>query len=128
MRRAGRGDHCAEPVPGQAAAQVKGFHRHPGAGKTLQPHGPPSECGDHAGLRADDRRDLDPGYRHRAASAVRPAVLGLGAARRWRGGGVFDHRRHVVADPDRYRAVRDQDRRPDVHPVTDLPVPRRWLG
>ena len=103
VRRAGHGDHCAEPVPGQAVAEAENLHRHPGPGKTLQPHGPPGECGDHAGLRADDRRDLDPGHRHRVAGAVRLALLDFGAARRWRGGGVLDHRRHVVADPDRHR-------------------------
>jgi len=34
----------------------------------------------------------------------------------------------VVTDLDRHRAVRDQDRRPDVYPAADLPVPRRRLG
>ena len=128
VRRTGLRDRRAEPVPRQTAAETEDLHRYPGAGKTLQPDGPLSERGDHAGLRADDRRDLDPGHRHRAASAVRPAVLDLGAARRWRGGGLLGHRRHVVADPDRHRPVRDQDRRPDVHPAADLPVPRRRLG
>jgi SSS family solute:Na+ symporter len=82
----------------------------------------------HADVCGDALCHLGAGHCHRDAGAVHPAVLAGGADWRRRGGGVFRCGRHVVADADRHRAVRDQDHRPDVHPAADLPVPRGWLG
>ena len=108
VRGAGRGPAGAQPVPGQAPAQAAHLHRDSGAGAALQrPHQTGQRPGD-AGLLADAGGHVGDRHRHRDAGAFRPAAVDLHPGGRGRRGHLLGRGRHVVADADGHRAVRDQ--------------------